>query len=123
MAKVGIEITDSPFVVANMRIMPRLGQVAMDELGSDGDFVKGLHSTGNLDSEQRCISHIPSENLIMSFSSNYGGNALLGKKCFALRLATDWKGNPWTSDCDYPAAHPNSRFTAPAGQCPCISPE
>ncbi len=88
MAKVGIEITDSPFVVANMRIMTRMGQVALDELGDDGKFVKGLHSTGQLNPEQRYISHFPDENLIMSFSSNYGGNALLGKKCFALRLAS-----------------------------------
>ena len=88
MAKVGIEITDSPYVVANMRIMTRMGQVALDELGSGDQFVKGLHSTGNLDPEQRYISHFPEENLIMSFSSNYGGNALLGKKCFALRLAS-----------------------------------
>lgn len=257
MAKVGIEITDSPYVVANMRIMTRMGQVALDELGENGEFVKGLHSTGQLDPEQRYICHFPAENLIKSFSSNYGGNALLGKKCFALRLASvlarkegwmaehmlilgitdpdgnktfvaaafpsacgktnlamlvppesyrqagwkietvgddiawmkfgedgrlyavnpeygffgvapgtsmetnpnallscasnslftnvalcpdgtiwwegldgdppaealEWKGNPWTPDCDYPAAHPNSRFTAPAGQCPCISPE
>ena len=88
MAKVGIEVTDSPYVVANMRIMTRMGQIALDELGDKGDFVKGLHSTGNLDPEQRYISHFPDENLIMSFSSNYGGNALLGKKCFALRLAS-----------------------------------
>ncbi|MED5400425.1 MAG: phosphoenolpyruvate carboxykinase (GTP) [Planctomycetota bacterium] len=256
MSKVGIEVTDSPYVVANMRIMTRMGQVAIDELGEDGTFVKGLHSTGNLDPEKRYICHFPDENLIMSFSSNYGGNALLGKKCFALRLAsvlarregwlaehmlilgltdpqgkksyvaaafpsacgktnlallvppetfveagwsvetigddiawlkfgedgrlyainpeygffgvapgtsdetnpnalascrantlftnvallpdntiwweglsdppaqaTDWKGNPWTPESDVPAAHPNSRFTAPAGQCPCISPD
>lgn len=88
LSKVGIEITDSPYVVANMRIMTRMGQIALDELGEEGDFVKGLHSTGQLDPEQRYISHFPDENLIMSYSSNYGGNALLGKKCFALRLAS-----------------------------------
>ncbi|MBD3676765.1 MAG: phosphoenolpyruvate carboxykinase (GTP) [Planctomycetaceae bacterium] len=88
LSKVGIEITDSPYVVANMRIMTRMGKVALDELGEDGDFVKGLHSTGDLAPDQRYISHFPDENLIMSYSSNYGGNALLGKKCFALRLAS-----------------------------------
>ncbi|MEX2286106.1 MAG: phosphoenolpyruvate carboxykinase (GTP) [Planctomycetaceae bacterium] len=256
-SKVGVEITDSPYVVANMRIMTRMGQVALDELGKDGDFVKGLHCTGNLDPEHRYIAHFPDENLVESINSNYGGNALLGKKCFALRLASvlarnegwlaehmlilgmtdpsgnktyiaaafpsacgktnlamlvpperdrdagwkietvgddiawmrfgpdgrlyavnpeagffgvapgtsmatnpnallacrantiftnvalrpdrtvwwegldgpkppsclDWKGNPWTPESRTPAAHPNSRFTAPAAQCPCISPE
>ncbi|MFO1023353.1 MAG: phosphoenolpyruvate carboxykinase (GTP) [Planctomycetales bacterium] len=65
-----------------------MGQVALDQFEGQPDFVKGLHSTGHLDPEERYIAHFPAENLIMSFSSNYGGNALLGKKCFALRLAS-----------------------------------
>ncbi|WP_145358480.1 phosphoenolpyruvate carboxykinase (GTP) [Alienimonas californiensis] len=253
-AKVGVEITDSPYVAANMRIMTRMGRVALEELARKGHFTKGLHSTGDLSKENRYIAHFPDEDLIMSFSSNYGGNALLGKKCHALRLASvqarnegwlaehmlivgvtnpqgettyiagafpsacgktnlamlvppvadraqgwsvetvgddiawlrfgedgrlwavnpehgffgvapgtseetnrnalascrantlftnvalkpdrtvwweglepappeciDWLGQPWTPDSDHPAAHPNSRFTAPAGQCPSIS--
>lgn len=88
MAKVGVELTDSPYVVASMRTMTRMGAVAIDELRTDGDFSRGLHSTGHLDPAVRYISHFPDENLVMSFSSNYGGNALLGKKCFALRLAS-----------------------------------
>lgn len=88
MAKVGVEITDSPYVVANMRIMTRMGQTALDELGTDGEFVKGVHSIGELDKDKRYISHFPDENLILSINSNYGGNALLGKKCLALRLAS-----------------------------------
>ena len=257
MARVGVEITDSPYVVANMRIMTRMGQVALDELGETGDFSKGIHGTCQLDPAKRYISHFPDENLVISVNSNYGGNALLGKKCFALRLASvlaqkegwlaehmliigitepngrkthiagafpsacgktnlamlvppeadrkagwkletvgddiawlkfgpdgrlhavnpehgffgvapgtslatnpnamlscrantiftnvallpdktvwwegmdgppplaafDWKGQPWTPESRTPAAHPNSRFTAPAAQCPSISPD
>jgi phosphoenolpyruvate carboxykinase (GTP) len=257
MARVGVEITDSPYVVANMRIMTRMGQVALEELGETGDFSKGIHGTCQLDPANRYISHFPDENLVISVNSNYGGNALLGKKCFALRLASvlaqkegwlaehmliigitepngrkthiagafpsacgktnlamlvppeadrkagwkletvgddiawlkfgpdgrlhavnpehgffgvapgtslttnpnamlscrantiftnvallpdktvwwegmdgppplaafDWKGQPWTPESRTPAAHPNSRFTAPAAQCPSISPD
>jgi len=88
MAKVGFELTDSPYVVASMRIMTRMGQVALDEVGDAGEFVKGIHTVGTLDPASRYISHFPAENLVISVNSNYGGNALLGKKCFALRLAS-----------------------------------
>jgi phosphoenolpyruvate carboxykinase (GTP) len=87
-SKVGIEITDSPYVVANMRIMTRMGEPALRQLGHSTDFVRGLHSLGDLDPERRFILHFPEEKLIWSVGSGYGGNALLGKKCFALRIAS-----------------------------------
>ena len=87
-SKVGVEVTDSPYVVANMRIMARMGKVATDRLGSSTDFVPGLHSLGDLDPLRRYIAHFPGERLIWSVGSGYGGNALLGKKCFALRIAS-----------------------------------
>ncbi len=87
-SQIGVEITDSPYVVANMRIMTRMGQAALDRLGSSDDFVKGLHSLGDLSPDRRFILHFPEERLIWSVGSGYGGNALLGKKCFALRIAS-----------------------------------
>ncbi len=254
-SKVGIEITDSIYVVLNMDIMTRVGKVAIEELSEKGDFTKCLHCTADVNPEERYIVQFPEDNTIWSINSAYGGNVLLGKKCFALRIAsflgknegwmaehmlilglenpqgevkyvsaafpsacgktnlamlippkelegykvwtvgddiawlrvgpdgrlyainpeagffgvapgtssktnknallttmsntiftnvalrddntvwweghddetpahcTEWKGEEWTSDSEEKAAHPNSRFTAPARQCPCISPE
>ncbi len=87
-SKIGVEITDSAYVAASMRIMSRMGKVAMDRLGNSDDFVPGLHSLGDLNPERRFIAHFPEEKLIWSVGSGYGGNALLGKKCFALRIAS-----------------------------------
>lgn len=86
--KLGIEITDSIYVVLNMRIMTRMGNVAIDELGADEEFTKCLHSKGELDLERRFILQFPEDNTIWSYGSGYGGNVLLGKKCLSLRIAS-----------------------------------
>lgn len=88
-ARMGFELTDSLYVVANMRIMARVGDVALKNLADHSNaFVRGVHSIGSLDPEKRYICHFPEDNTIISFNSNYGGNALQGKKCFALRIAS-----------------------------------
>ncbi len=87
-SRCGVEITDSPYVVANMRIMTRMGAAALARIEKENSFVKGLHSIGNLDPDKRYIMHFPQELSIKSINSGYGGNALLGKKCHALRIAS-----------------------------------
>ncbi|HYR95377.1 MAG TPA: phosphoenolpyruvate carboxykinase (GTP) [Candidatus Binatus sp.] len=87
-SQVGVEITDSPYVAVSMRIMTRMGRVARERLGDSDYFVKGLHSLGDLSPERRFILHFPEERTIWSIGSGYGGNALLGKKCHALRIAS-----------------------------------
>ena len=87
-AKIGVELTDSIYVVLNMAIMTRVGMNVLEALGENPDFVKGLHATADCDKENRYICHFPQDNTIWSVNSAYGGNVLLGKKCFALRIAS-----------------------------------
>jgi phosphoenolpyruvate carboxykinase (GTP) len=87
-AKACVQITDNSYVAVSMRIMTRMGKDALDRIGDSENFVRGLHSVGELNPERRFIMHFPQENLVWSFGSGYGGNALLGKKCFALRIAS-----------------------------------
>ncbi len=88
LAKIGIELTDSIYVVLNMAIMTRVGQKVLDTLGDSEDWVRGLHCKCDIDEEKRYICHFPEDNTIISVNSGYGGNVLLGKKCFALRIAS-----------------------------------
>src|SRR5579872_6023943 len=88
LSRCGVEITDSPYVVLNMAIMTRMGRPALERIAREGTFVRGLHSIGELDPERRFIMHFPLELSIESYGSGYGGNALLGKKCHALRIAS-----------------------------------
>ena len=93
LAKIGVELTDSIYVVLNMSIMTRVGQKVMDVLGDSNDWVRGLHCSCDIDPEKRYICQFPQDNTIISVNSAYGGNVLLGKKCFALRIASyqGWK--------------------------------
>ena len=88
LSRCGVEITDSPYVVVNMNMMTRMGDAALKRIEREGTFIKGLHSIGELDPERRFIMHFPEDLEIQSFGSGYGGNALLGKKCHALRIAS-----------------------------------
>ncbi len=87
-SKVGVQVTDSVYVVLNMQIMTRMGTVALEHLGASGDFTRGLHGKADLDPDRRFICHFPEDNTIWSVGSGYGGNALLAKKCMALRIAS-----------------------------------
>jgi len=99
LSRCGVEITDSPYVVANMRIMTRMGAPALARIEREGSFVKGVHSIGELDPNRRFIMHFPEELTIKSFGSGYGGNALLGKKCHALRIASHQaKSEGWLAE-------------------------
>ena len=92
-SKIGVELTDSIYVVLNMAIMTRIGKKVMDTLGDSNDWVRGLHCSCDIDPEKRYICQFPQDNTISSVNSAYGGNVLLGKKCFALRIASyqGWK--------------------------------
>jgi len=87
-SKIGIELTDSIYVVLNMRIMTRMGKAVLDQLGKDGEFTKCLHGKAELDINKRLILHFPEDNAIWSVGSGYGGNVLLGKKCLSLRIGS-----------------------------------
>ena len=97
-SKIGIELTDSIYVVLNMHIMTRIGAKVLEALG-EGEFVKGLHSRAQMDASKKYIMHFPEDNTIMSVNSGYGGNVLLGKKCFALRIASYFgKDEGWMAE-------------------------
>jgi phosphoenolpyruvate carboxykinase (GTP) len=87
-AKSCVQLTDVSYVAVSMRIMTRMGKHILDKIGNSDNFVKGLHSVGDFDPNRRFIMHFPQESLVWSIGSGYGGNALLGKKCFSLRIAS-----------------------------------
>src|SRR5262249_40368639 len=91
LAKIGVQLTDSIYVAISMGVMTRMGSVAWKQLGDADNFTRCLHSVGDCNPDRRYICHFPLDNTIWSFGSGYGGNALLGKKCLALRLAS-WMG-------------------------------
>ncbi len=99
LAEIGFEVTDSIYVVLNMAIMTRVGKKVVETLGDSENWIKGLHSRCDIDPEKRYICHFPEDNYIISVNSGYGGNVLLGKKCFALRIASYLgKNNQWMAE-------------------------
>ncbi len=99
LSQIGLEVTDSIYVVLNMAIMTRVGKAVLDCLGDSEDWIKGLHSRCEIDEEKRYICHFPEDNYIISVNSGYGGNVLLGKKCFALRIASYLgKNDQWMAE-------------------------
>ena len=98
-SKIGIEITDSIYTVLNMAIMTRVGKEILDNLGDSEEWVRGLHCSCDIDEENRYVCHFPQDNAIISVNSCYGGNVLLGKKCFALRIASyQGKNENWMAE-------------------------
>ena len=99
LSQIGLEVTDSIYVVLNMAIMTRVGKAVLDCLGDSENWIKGLHSRCDIDEEKRYICHFPEDNYIISVNSGYGGNVLLGKKCFALRIASYLgKNDQWMAE-------------------------
>ena len=110
-AKYGIELTDSIYVVLNMAIMTRVGSNVLEALGDSDDWVRGLHCKCDIEEEKRYICHFPQDNTIISVNSGYGGNVLLGKKCFALRIASNLGHKE-----GWMAIHADSRTRSPQGE-------
>src|ERR1044072_576789 len=110
LAKVGVELTDSIYVAVSMGLMTRMGEVAWKQLAGSDDFTRCLHSLGDVNPERRYVCHFPQDNAIWSFGSGYGGNALLGKKCMALRIASFLgEQQQWMGECTLPAGVTDAR--------------
>ncbi len=121
LARVGVELTDSIYVVLSMGIMTRMGRIAWQQLGASDAFTHGIHSMLDVNPERRYIAHFPKDNTLISVGSNYGGNVLLGKKCMALRLASHWgRDEGWLAEhmLVLGVETPDGKKTFVAGACP-----